>query len=1818
MSTGLFIPTLQPSTLIDLLRWRAVHQPTQQSYTFLLDGEAAEAHLAYAEVDRQARAIGALLQDAGAAGERILLLYPPGLDYVAAFFGCLYAGAVAVPAYPPNPARLERTLPRLQAIVNDAQPLVALTTTPILSMVGLLSSMSPDFQNLRWLATDALPPTLADEWRDPAAQPSTLAFLQYTSGSTAAPKGVMLTHANLLHNSALIHRAFAHSTASQGVIWLPPYHDMGLIGGIIQPLYAGFPVTLMSPVDFLQRPLRWLQAISRYRATTSGGPNFAYDLCVRKITPEQRATLDLSSWTVAFNGAEPIRPETLERFAEAFAPCGFRAEAFYPCYGLAEATLIVSGGLAADQPMVRGFAGAALDEHHVHAITAASPDARVLVGSGKVLADQQIVIADPAHGRVCAPGTVGEIWVRGPSVAQGYWQRTEQTEQTFHARLNGGDGSFLRTGDLGFLWEDELFVTGRLKDLIIIRGRNHYPQDIELTVERSHPALRPGCGAAVAVEVAGDERLVIVQEVERQHRNVDLDVVAGAVRQAVAAAHEVHAYAVVLLKPGGIPKTSSGKVQRHACRSGYLAGTLETLGSSILEDEPAEADARDWDATAFQAAQPAERLTLLTAAVRGAVGQVLHLAASRLDEQQPISRLGLDSLMAVEVQHRLETQLGVVVPMVRFLEDVSIDQLVAELLPQLEAPPAESGSLLVASQDAVAEHPLSPGQRALWFLHQLAPESAAYNVANAVRIRGELDVPALRRAFQRLIEHHPALRTTFPATYGDPVQQIHAQVEVAFQEEDAVGWSEAALHERLVAEVQRPFDLARGPLLRVHLFARSPQEHILVLALHHIVTDLWSLVVLTDELGALYPAEKAGTPLQLAPLALHYSDYVRWQADMLAGAEGERLWSYWQQNLAGAPVLNLATDRPRPLVQTYHGAGHSFVLDQALTQRLHALAEAQGTTLYTLLLTAFQVLLYRYSGQDDILVGTPIAGRSRAELAGMVGYFVNSVVVRADLSRNPSFQDLLERVRRTVLAAFAHQEYPFVTLVERLQPVRDLSRSPLFQVMFALQKAHLLNDEGLNAFALGGDGARMRVGGLPFEAITLDQRIAQFDLTLTMGEVSGSLAAALEYNTDLFDAATIQRMAGHLQTLLAGIAAEPQRRIAGLPLLTEQEQTQVLVDWNATQADYPSDTSIQELFAVQAARSPNATAVIFEDTQLSYHDLNQQANQLAHYLQTLGVGPEVLVGLRVERSPAMMVGILGILKAGGAYVPLDPTYPQERLDFMLADAQVKVLIRGQGSGVRGQNDDPPAPDPRSPIPDPWIVVDLDADWPIIARQSSENPACRSAAAHVACVIYTSGSTGQPKGVLIENGSVVNLISSFARSYEPGAGDSILPLTSLASASFVGEIFPLICAGGTLVLPNENEMLDFEALFSLIARHHVTMLSTVPSTMARLNARKDELPRLRLILSGGEALALSDIDALLETVLIVNGYGLTETTVCSTYYHLDAQTFQPNANIPIGQPIINNQTYILSRQLQAMPIGVPGELYVAGVGLARGYLGNPALTAERFVPNPWGSGVRGQGSGATDRAPDTRYPTPNTRLYKTGDLARWLPTGVIEYLGRIDQQVKIRGFRIELGEIEARLSQHPAVQETVVIAREDAPGNKRLVAYVVPLPEQKPTISALRSFLQEQLPDYMVPAAFVVLDALPLSSNGKVHVAALPVPDSLRPDLEVTYTAPRSELEHTIAVVWQEALKVNKVGIHDNFFELGGHSLLLVQVHSRLRETYSQLSLVDMFKYPTISLLAIYLSPKQNEQPAFDEVQDRARKQRDARDRRKQLMKEKTD
>ncbi|MEA2604979.1 MAG: hypothetical protein QOF89_5971 [Acidobacteriota bacterium] len=1750
-------------TLIDVLRGRAERQGEDVSYTFLLDGEKAELQLTYAELDRRARGLAATLARAGiGGGERVLLLYPPGLDYVAAFFGCLYAGAVAVPAYPP---RSRRPSARLQSIQESAGAKAVLSTSAVLSG---LDRQLPRRAGVLWQVAEGDEMEKgAEEWRHPGVDEEALAFLQYTSGSTAAPKGVMLRHANLLANLEQIRLCFVQTPEERTVIWLPPYHDMGLIGGILTPLYAGNPAILLSPVSFLQRPLRWLQAISRYRGTTSGGPNFAYDLCVEKIGNEEREKLDLSSWTLAFNGAEPVRAATLERFAAAFAPCGFRKEAFLPCYGLAEGTLLAAAGRRGSGAAVGVFAAGELERHRaVAADTADTADARTLVGCGTAPEGARLLVVDPESGVPCAPGAVGEVWIAGPAVAAGYWGLPEATAASFGARTADGDGPWLRTGDLGFMEAGgELFVTGRSKDLIILRGRNHYPQDVELTVERSHPALRPGCGAAFTVEPegAGEERLVIVQEVRREHREDDPAELVAAIRRAVADEHEVQVHAVVLLRPATIPKTTSGKIQRAACRARYLDGTLEALGGwqapvGLAGLDAAPAAAEDLD-------RPEGIRRWLAAEVAARAG----MTAEEIDLGQPLDHYPLDSLAAMELMHAVESRLGVVLSMESFFAGGSLAELADAILTRAgAATPIPASSLLSQPGREVGDHPLSRGQQSLWFLHALDPGGAAYNVASAVRIRGELDVAALKASISALIERHAALRTTFPTSRGEPVQRVHPRDprdphgEPAFEEVDARGWSDHRLADYLAAEGHRPFDLASGPLMRVVLLTRTALEHVLLLAMHHVITDFWSLGLLLDDLALLYPALRAGERLELPPPGLLYTDYVRWQEEMLEGPEGERLWEHWRSRLGGElPVLDLHTDRPRPRVQTHTGAALQLHLSAHLSGRLKELGRERGATPFVTLLAAFEVLLHRYTGQEDFLVGSVTAARTRAGFARTLGYFVNPLVLRAGFGGDSRFTALLARTRTDALGAFEHQDFPFPLLVERLQPERDPGRSPLFQVMFVLQKAQLADGQELTACALGEPGAHADVGGLRLEVVPLEQRIAQFDLTLTMGEVGEAFVASFDYNVQLFDAATVARWSRHFERLLAGIAADPAAPVSELPLITPEEERQLTAVWNDTGVEYRHEATLPELLAEQAARSPDAVAVISGGEALTYGELDRRANRLARRLRARGVGPESRVAVCLERSPALMVGLLGVLKAGGAYLPIDPETPRGRVATVLDSAGVELVVTEERL----------RPLVAAVEPGPAVLA-LDADESEIAGEEGSPLSQTAVATNLACVIYTSGSTGTPKGVLLTHRNLVDLVTSFLACYEPGPTDRILPLTALGFASFVGEIFPLLCAGGALVLPDRAELLDVSALTALIERHGISIVSTVPSMMASLNALRDRLPRLRLILVGGEALSAGDVDKLLGSVRIVNGYGLTETTVCSTCHTLVPADLAPGSIPPIGRPLMNHRVYLLDRHLQPLPVGCPGEIFIAGDGLARGYLGDSGATAERFVPDPWDTGAR---------------------MYRTGDLGLIRSDGELVYLGRVDQQVKLRGYRIELAEIESVLALHPRVKESFVTVRTDG-GEPQLVAYLVPedartsgaspIPPAPLTVGELLAYLRERLPDYMVPGALVTLPALPLTLNGKVDRELLPAPDRARPVLASAYSAPRSELERTITALWQEELKVETVGVDDSFFDLGGHSLRMARVHARLKEALGrEISLIELFQYPTVSSLARHLS-----------------------------------
>lgn len=1739
------------STVVDILHFRSSTQAEQIAFTFLEDGETTQATLTYPELDRRSRAIASRLQALNLSGERALLLYPPGLDYLVAFFGCLYAGVVAVPAYPP---RNQRNTPRIKAVVTDAQAAIALTTTAILPTVQSLLT-----GNLQWLATDNLEPGIEDTWQQPIIHTDTLAFLQYTSGSTGTPKGVMLSHGNLLHNAAMTYQLMEHSDASKFVSWLPIYHDMGLIGGILQPLYGGFPCMLMSPASFLQRPYRWLQAISRYKGTTSGGPNFAYEQCIQKITPEQRQTLDLSSWSVAFNGAEPIRGETLEQFAATFAECGFRKEAFYPCYGMAEATLMVTGGEKAVIPKTKTVTAAALASNRIAQANSENGDVKTLVSCGYTLPGQQIVIANPESLISCQADEVGEIWVSGPSIGQGYWNHLEETQNTFHAYLqDSGAGPFLRTGDLGFLDDGELFITGRVKDLIIIRGRNLYPQDIELTVECSHPALRTGSGAAFSIEIGNEERLFIVQELEFRAK-ADIDEVIAAIRQAVTQEHEVQAYGVVLIKAGSIPKTSSGKIQRRLTRSKFISNDLDVVGCNTLQSSEVVKTTNKLQREVLLKLTPQERQPLLESYLKEQVARVLAIATDAIIPEQSLTTWGLDSLAVFELKNRIEVDLEVAVSVTEFFEGLSVRSLCYKILAELKN--TATPSLPLTPVPKGTTYPLSSAQQGLWFINQLNPENPAYNVPIELTFQGNLNVTALQDSLNEIIKRHEALRTNFVVVEGETVQVIHPSVSLTLQVQD---WQQST------KLIQQPFDLSSGLLLRAQLIYLAEKEYKLILILHHIIADGWSVGILVRELTAIYEAFAQGKPSPLPELPLQYVDFSAWQRQWLQSERIQLSLTYWQQELGGKlPILNLPIDRPRSAIPNFKGAQATLVLPPTLTAKLKSLSHQEGVTLFMTLLAAFKILLYRYTGETDILVGSPIASRNRSEIEPLIGFFVNVLVLRTNLSDIPSFKELLARVKSTAVGAYAHQDLPFEKLVEVLQPERDISYNPLFQVAFVLQNIPIPTPQ------------------LTDVSITVQEKFngaAKFDLTLYVEDTELGLLTTLEYNTDLFNADSMTRMLEHFSTLLTGIVTNPEQSITYLPLLTASQTNQIVFDWNCTQKDYSLKQCIHQLFEQQVEETPDAIAIIFENQQLTYRQLNNRANQVAHYLQQLGVKPEMLVGICMERSLEMVIGLLAILKAGGAYLPLDPTYPQERLTFMLADTQITVLLIQQHlvSTLATTNAQ---------------VVCLDSNWQEnFAHQSQENALSNVKSENLAYVIYTSGSTGKPKGVMNTHQGLCNRLLWMQDAYQLTATDRILQKTPFSFDVSLWEFFWPLITGASLVLAKPGGHQDSAYLVKLIAKLQITTLHFVPSMLQIFleEANLDECNSIiKRVICSGEALS-ADLQAKFFARLdaeLHNLYGPTEAAIDVTFWNCDRNSQQHI--VPIGRPIANTQIYILDRDLQPVPIGVPGELHIGGVGLARGYLNNSELTNERFILSPF---------------------EQEKRLYKTGDLARYLPDGNIEFLRRIDHQVKIRGFRIELGEIEAVLTQHPNVKETVLLAREDIINERRLVAYVVLESEVGFSISELRQYLKEKLPEYMLPSTFVQLVKLPLSPNGKVERNALPAPENLRLELAVNYQAPESDVEKTIAKVWQQVLHLEKVGIHDNFFDLGGHSLLVVQVNNKLQEILNRdLSIVEIFQNPTIKALAQYLSQKSEARTSLEKMRDRANKQIEAINRKKQLL-----
>ena len=1316
-------------------------------------------------------------------------------------------------------------------------------------------------------------------------------------------------------------------------------------------------------------------------------------------------------------------------------------------------------------------------------------------------------------------GVPGELFLGGECVGRGYLDRSQLTAERYlpDPFIQESGSRMYRTGDLvRYLSDGNIEYLGRTDFQVKVRGFRIELGEIEAAIQE-HEAMQDSVVLA-REDRPGDQRLVayIVSKpglTTPSHREL---------RAFLVTKLPDYMLPSVVIPLDALPLMPNGKIDRRA---------LPAPDLNLRQFE------RDYVAPRT----PGEEILV------GIWNELL--AVERIGVEDNFFELGGHSLLATQVIARIRDAFEVDIPVRTLFEAPRVAGL-AKRVEQAMVAGAGIATPPIVAVPRDGDLPLSFGQQRLWFLDQLEPHSPIYNIPDAVRIKGSLQIEALEHSLNEIVHRHEVLRTSIPTVDGVGIQEIAPEINLQLPVIDLSPLPEderfARAQDLAAEDAHRPFDLSTIPLFRASLLKLGEDDHVFLLTMHHVVSDGWSTGILIRELVAYYRAYLIDESPPLPELPVQYADYAAWQRNWLQGEVLEVQQDYWKRQLGGtSSILDLPTDRPRPEVQSSRGAHHVFTLHANLSEKLRVLSRDEDATMFMTLLAAFQTLLHRYARQENINVGTPIANRNRSEIEGLIGFFVNTLVLRADFSDDPSSRQLLVQVRERALGAYAHQDLPFELLVDELHPQRDMSYTPLFQVMFVLQNL---------------PAKPVDFGDLQLEPLPPSSGLAMFDLTLTMNDVGQELAGALEYNTDLFDAGTIELMMGHFERLLEGMVESPDLPVSALPLMSPAEREQVLYGWNDTKTTLPPFSCLHQLFEVQVERSPDAIAVEFGDEYLSYSDLNRRANQLAHYLQSLGVGPETLVGISVEKSLEMVVGLLGILKAGGAYLPLDPAYPPKRIAFMRKDAGISVLLTQEHLAAELEAEG-------------LQFVLLDKEWDAIACHSGKNPESSVTGDNMAYVIYTSGSTGLPKGVAVAQRSVVNHNLAMAEHFQLSPTDRVLQFATINFDAALEEIFPTWFSGSTLVIPVEDTLDAAAGLTDLIESKQLTVLD-LPTAfwhqwVQHLAQTSGDLPScLRLVVVGGEKASSVHYNTWLgvvgDRVRWLNSYGPTEGTIVATVFDPDDGPDLPDkTEIPIGRPLPNVSAYVTDRHLEPVPVGVPGELCLGGACVAQGYLNRAALMSEKFVPDPF-SGIAG------------------ARLYRTGDLVRYRVDGQIEFLGRVDDQVKVRGFRIELAEIESVLRQHSALGDVVVVARRDeraASNALHLVAYLVPNQDPIPTVGELRRFLQAQLPDYMVPAIFVRLEALPLTPAGKVDRQALPSPDQDRPNLEADFVPPSTDSETMLVEVWQYVLGLDRIGVNDNFFELGGDSILSIQVIARANNAGLRLTPQQLFQYPTIAGLA---------------------------------------
>ncbi|MEO1409081.1 MAG: amino acid adenylation domain-containing protein [Bacteroidota bacterium] len=1665
--------------------------PQKPAFFFLDQGETIDQTTTYAELYQGALDRAQALHQAlkGQYQKPVLMLYPPGMEFIMAFLACQLSRTIAVPIFPP---RSSRHLDRLVNVVLDSGATTVLTVAEEQGKIEeWIAKFGASF--IQVIATDTLEP-ISEEVALELPRSEDVSFIQYTSGSTGRPKGVTITNENLMANELMIQKMSQLSPEDVLLNWLPFYHDMGLIGNILFNIYNGSTCYLMMPFDFIRKPVRWFRAISKYGVTVSGGPNFAYDLCVEKVEPTELNGVDLSRWKVAFNGSEPIRPETLEQFSAKFAPWGFQSEAFLPCYGMAEATLFVSGGgrkgfhivdtkTWAAQSGERGFESGSIER---------------IVASGKIWWDDiDVQIVDPDTQAVCPAGRIGEVWISGKSVTKGYWRAEKPVLQS----LNGRD--YLPTGDLGTIHNNELFITGRIKEMIIIRGQNFYPYDIEKIVAQAHPAVNNNGVAAFAIEQDQEEKLILMIELKRDYlQDHDAEDIFRAVQKAVSNFLNIRAYDMLLLKPFEILRTSSGKIMRVKCRKKYLKGDFSEYPSKrqLMEREATEADTVPAGREALQ--------NLLATAVEQLIGE-----APPADwTTAPLIDLGLDSLHLVSLSNTLFEAYGVEVDVGLLFEGATLADLEKALF--RDDHQSDAAEAQVPEPGA-----LSANQKSLWYLDHIHPEQEN-NVGLFLEVRGPFQLADWTTALAQLIDRHASLRTSFHDRQGQLLGVV-AEAAGAVEVVSLPPLAPERLEVELLAAFNAPLALDRSPALRLIVAERAPDHHAVALVTHHLHADGWSLVILLRELATLL----RGAVLNAPPPS--YATFVAAEKAALQGPDFARALRYYQN------LFELDFQQARFLQSSYPHRANSgqgvlrFPMDRGPVQQL---ATELGVSPFLLLLGIYHWLLSIYHHTDTVVSASPVARREAGRWARTVGYFSNLQYLRSTVDHEGSFRDLVLALQAQFRESYAWQALPYARLVERVFDRQEVEkRNLLHQFLFTYQS--------LRAFPeyqkLYGE-AGLDCGAMNWRSLDLPQQRNVFQLSLEVFDDGRQLWAYLKFQNPAAEG-ILTEFWENFQQLLQHLPQRVDEPLRTVRRLAPAQEERVLAWSRGSARSAPTSSHIVPAFEQSVRQHAERPALRFEGTSWTYEHLNRQANQLAHYLRERGeLEPEDLVGLRLEPSPWLIASLWAILKCGAAYVPIDPNYPADRQQWLAEDARCKLVI------------------------DAALLETFQAQTEAYATDNLELDLRGD---QLAYVLYTSGTTGRPKGVLIEHHSLLDYSQTVVDHFALRAEDRVIQQSSISFDTMVEEVFPTLLVGGELLLLRHGGK-DLEALLHGIESEGATVLSTTPLVLDALNQKLTSPHQLRLLISGGDQLEDRHLTKFLDWELpVYNTYGPTETTVCATYGKVDSAASARS----IGRPITNKSVYLLARDGQLAPPGVEGELYIGGSGLARAYWQRPELTAKRFVV----------------------HPEPKGRVYRSGDIGRWWPSGEIEFLGRVDHQVKIRGHRIELAEIEYVLSAHPALSNALAVAAPLAGKGKVLVAYYLPRAEVSP--SDLRQFLQSQLPSYMVPSYFLPIEQLPLSANGKIDRKVLVLPEELALLRQQNYVAPTNEVEEKLVAIWSEVLQLDpqQIGTQDDFFELGGESLLLMKVRNAVENHFGvKVEIATFLRAFNIQAIAAYLDSVQ--------------------------------